>query len=107
LDPEVITFGSHAAALSAVAAGEGIGLAMLHTVRDALERRSLVALDVAGTPFDRLWHATTLSRDRRPPAAWSLWRFVTTPEAMQAMLARSRGVPAGRFKPAVYVTLWS
>jgi hypothetical protein len=32
---------------------------------------------------------------------------VTTPEAMHAMLARSRGVPAGRFKPAVYVTLWS
>jgi hypothetical protein len=32
---------------------------------------------------------------------------VTTPEAMQSMLSRSRGVAAGRFKPAVYVTLWS
>jgi LysR family transcriptional regulator, low CO2-responsive transcriptional regulator len=107
LEPEVITFASHAAALSAVAAGEGVGLAILHTVRDELSRGSLVRLDVRGTPFDRLWHATTLPADRRPPAAWSLWRFVTTPEAMQAMLARSRGVTAGRFRPAVYVTLWS
>jgi LysR family transcriptional regulator, low CO2-responsive transcriptional regulator len=107
IEPEVSAFNSHAAALGAIAAGDGVGLATLHTVRQELARGSLVALDVAGTPFDRLWHATTLARARRPPAAWSLWRFVTTPEAMQAMLARSRGVPAGRFKPAVYVTLWS
>jgi LysR family transcriptional regulator, low CO2-responsive transcriptional regulator len=104
---ELIGFPSHAAALAAVAAGDGIGAAIEHTMRDQLQRGSLVRLDVAGTPFDRLWHATSLVSDRRPPAAWSLWRFVTTPEATQAMLARSRGVPAGRFRPAVYVTLWS
>jgi DNA-binding transcriptional LysR family regulator len=107
LAPEVITFASHAAALAAVAGGEGIGLAILHTVTDELRRGSLVRLDLEDTPFDRLWHASALPAGRRSPAAWSLWRFVTTPEAMQAMLARSRGVPEGRFRPAVYVTLWS
>jgi DNA-binding transcriptional LysR family regulator len=107
LQPEVITFASHAAALAAVAAGEGIGLAIAHTVTDELARGSLVQLDLADSPFDRLWHATALPPGRRSPAAWSLWRFVTTPEAVQAMLARSRGVPEGRFRPAVYVTLWS
>lgn len=107
LQPEVITFASHAAALAAVAAGDGIGLAIAHTVTDELARGSLVLLDLADTPFDRLWHASALPPARRSPAAWSLWRFVTTPEAVQAMLARSRGVPEGRFRPAVYVTLWS
>ena len=104
---EQIGFPSHAAALAAITAGDGIGAAIEHTVRDEIRRGALVPLDVAGLPSERLWHATTLPRDRRPPAAWSLWRFVRTPEATQAMLARSRGVPAGRFRPAVYVTLWS
>jgi DNA-binding transcriptional LysR family regulator len=107
MQPEVITFGSHAAALAAVAAGEGLGLAIAHTVADELLRGSLVRLDLAGTPFDRLWHISALPAARRSPAAWSLWRFVATPEALHAMLARSRGVPEGRFRPAVYVTLWS
>ena len=107
LRPEVATFPSHAAALSAVGAAEGVGFAIQHTVRDAIARGSLVALDVEGTPFDRLWYATTFAGDRRPPAAWSLWRFVTTPEAMHAMLDRSRGLPAGRYRPAVRIALWS
>ena len=33
-------------------------------------------------------------------------RFVTTPRAMQAMLAGS-GSRIGRFKPRVHITLWS
>jgi LysR family transcriptional regulator, low CO2-responsive transcriptional regulator len=107
LEPELRAFPSHAAALAAVAAGQGLSLAVAHTVLDELRRGTLVSLDVPGTPFDGLWHATTLGKDRRSPAAWSLRRFVTTPEATQAMLARSSGVPAGRFRPAVYVTLWS
>ena len=40
-------------------------------------------------------------------AAWALLRFVTTPEAVQAMLSGGAGVPAGRFRPTTYVTLWS
>ena len=30
-----------------------------------------------------------------------------TPEATQAMLARSAGLPAERFRPPVHVSLWS
>jgi hypothetical protein len=40
------------------------------------------------------------------PAAAELLRFITTPRATQAMV-RGAGVTLGRFRPAVYVTLWS
>ena len=74
---------------------------------DELRRRALVTLDVEGTPVDGLLYATLLAPDRRPPAASAFRRFVATPEATQAMLARPGGVPAARFRPPVYVTLWS
>jgi hypothetical protein len=54
-----------------------------------------------------MWHASMLGPDRRTPAAWALRRFVTTPEATQAMLAGAGGVPAERFRPPVHVSLWS
>jgi len=38
--------------------------------------------------------------------ASALRRFVSTPEAVQAVLARAGGVPAERFRPPVHVTLW-
>jgi hypothetical protein len=66
-----------------------------------------VRLDVAGTPLDGMWHAATLSAERSSPEASALRRFVTTPEATQAIVARPGGVPAGRFRPPVYVTIWS
>jgi DNA-binding transcriptional LysR family regulator len=108
LAPEdVAAFPTYAAAGAAAEQGGGVMLAIAHTVLDELRRGALVRLDVRGTPVDRLWYASTLGPDRRTPAAWALRRFVTTPEATQAMLARSRGVPAGRFRSPVYVTLWS
>ena len=54
-----------------------------------------------------MWHAATLGADRRSESADALRRFVTTPEATQAIVARPGGVPAGRFRPPVYVTIWS
>jgi hypothetical protein len=54
-------------------------------------------------PLYRLWYASFLGVDRRTPAAWALRRFVTTPEATHAMLARA----PERFRPAVHVGLWS
>lgn len=104
---DVRAFPSEAAALDAAVAGQGVLLAVSHTVLDELRRGGLVRLDVRGTPVEGMWHASTLAADRRTPGAWSLRRFVTTPEATQAMLARGGGVPAERFRPAVYVTLWS
>ena len=99
-------FPSDAAALAAVASGRGVMLAVAHTVLDPLRRGELVRLDIRGTPVERLWHATVLGQERSSPAAAAFRRFVTTPEATQAMLARPGGVPAGRFRPPVYVTLW-
>jgi hypothetical protein len=32
---------------------------------------------------------------------------LSTPDAMQAMHRSDGGVPASRFRPPVYVTLWS
>jgi DNA-binding transcriptional LysR family regulator len=107
LAPEnVRAFPTHAAAVMGAESGRGVTLAVAHTVMDELRRGTLVRLDVRGTPLDELWHATTLGPERRPELASALRRFVTMPEATQAMLSRSSDVPAGRFRPPVYVTLW-
>jgi hypothetical protein len=76
-------------------------------VIEPARRGSLVRLDVRGTPLDAMWHAATLAEDRRSAEATALRRFVTSPEATQAIVARPGGVPAGRFRPPVYVTIWS
>jgi LysR family transcriptional regulator, low CO2-responsive transcriptional regulator len=86
-----------AAALAQVASGRGVTLAIAHTVRDELERGALVELDVRGTPISGLWYVSTLRPELRTSAAEALMRFVTTPDATRAMLARGGGVPAERF----------
>jgi DNA-binding transcriptional LysR family regulator len=103
---EVRAFPTHAAAVMGAEAGRGVTLAVAHTVMDELRRGTLVRLDVRATPVEDLWHATTLGPERRPEVASALRRFITMPEATQAILARSSDVPAGRFRPPVYVTLW-
>jgi LysR family transcriptional regulator, low CO2-responsive transcriptional regulator len=108
LAPEdVHAFPTYASAASAAASGQGVALAITHTVLAGLRRGALVRLDVRHTPVERLWYASTLGPDRRSPLASTFLRFVTTPEATQAMLARGGGVPADRFRSPVYVTLWS
>jgi DNA-binding transcriptional LysR family regulator len=104
--PEPGVFTTEAAAQAAAATGQGVMLAIAHTVIDPLRRGTLVRLDVRGTPHDAMWHAATL-RDRPSPVAAALRRFVTTPDATQAIVARPGGVQAGRFRPPVYVTIWS
>jgi LysR family transcriptional regulator, low CO2-responsive transcriptional regulator len=98
---------SERAAQDAAAAGEGVSLAIAHTVLDRLRRGTLARLDVAGTPRDGMWHAATLGPDRRSAVADALRRYVTTPDATQAIVARPGGVAAGRFRPPVYVTIWT
>jgi DNA-binding transcriptional LysR family regulator len=107
LAPEdVRAFPTHAAAAIGAEAGRGVMLAVAHTVMDELRRGALIRLDVRGTPLDQLWHTTTLSAARRPAVASALRSYAVTPEATQAMLSRSGDVPAGRFRPPLYVTLW-
>jgi DNA-binding transcriptional LysR family regulator len=103
---DVGTYASHAASIAAAAAGDGIVLTLSHSVLSELRGRSLVALDVRGTPLVELWHASTLGLDRAVPAALAFQRFATTPEAMQAMSAGRVGTVSARARPAVHVTLW-
>ena len=95
------TFPNIAAAVAQVVAGRGVTLAVAHTVRDELERGSLVVLDVRGTPLQGLWHTSLLAADRRTASADALRRFITMPEATRAMLARAGGVPDERSRPAI------
>jgi LysR family transcriptional regulator, low CO2-responsive transcriptional regulator len=104
--PQAGAFSTEAAAQGAAAAGQGVMLAIAHTVLDQLRRRALVRLDVRGTPREAMWHVATL-RDRLSPVADALRRFVTTPDATQAIVTQAGGVPAARFRPPVYVTIWS
>ncbi len=102
----IATYASHAAALAAAAAGEGIVLTFAHTVLDELRRRSLLRLDARGTPLLELWHASTLGFGRALPAALALQRFATTSDATQALSSGRRGSVSTRARPKVHVTLW-
>ena len=107
LDPSHISaYTSHAAAIAAAAAGEGIMLSLAHSVLDEVRRRALVRLDVRGTPIVELWHASTLGLGRALPAALALQRFATSADATQAMSKGRAGTTSARLRPAVHVTLW-
>jgi len=105
LAPSVSTYSSGAAAIAAAAAGEGIVLTLAHSVVDEVRRRSLVRLDVRGTPIVEMWHASTLGLGRALPAALSLQRFATTSEAMQAISSGRAGAVSGA-RRTPHVTLW-
>jgi DNA-binding transcriptional LysR family regulator len=103
----VLVFPSLAAAWTAASEGDGVAPAIGHLVTREVARGALVRLDVATTPIPLLWHMTTLTEGRRPAGITALRRFVSTPEAMQSMHRSDGSVPASRFRPPVYVTLWS
>ncbi len=107
LEPaDIAAFTSHAGAIAAAAAGEGIILTLAHSVLDEVRRRSLARLDVRGTPGVELWHASTLGLGRALPAALAMQRFATTSDATQAMSSGRAGTTSARVRPAVHVTLW-
>jgi hypothetical protein len=72
-----------------------------------LRRGELSLVDLPGSSLDGCWHATLLERQHRSTAASSLRRFLSTPEAMHLMRAPATGVAPSRFRPPVYVTIWS
>jgi DNA-binding transcriptional LysR family regulator len=98
---------SQSAAWSAAADGAGVATAIEHLVSHQVRRGELAFVDIAGVPAEEVWYATTLERDHRSTAAGALRRFLSTPEAMQVIRAPAAGVPPSRFKPPVYVTIWS
>jgi DNA-binding transcriptional LysR family regulator len=107
LEPaEIAAYSSHAAAIAAAAAGDGIVLTLSHSVVDEVRRRALVRLDVRGTPIVEMWHASTLGLGRALPAALALQRFATTAEATQAISTGRAGAVSAHARPKVHVTLW-
>jgi LysR family transcriptional regulator, low CO2-responsive transcriptional regulator len=103
----VQVFPNQAAAWSAAEQGAGVAPAIAHLANRDIERGALRRLDVASTPVQLLWYASALAAERGSPAVATLLRFLTTPEAMQSMHRGDGAVPASRFRPPVYVTLWS
>ncbi|MBP0453077.1 LysR family transcriptional regulator [Kitasatospora sp. RG8] len=106
-DADASIFPSASAALGAAVAGDGLSLAVLHLVRDELRHGTLTVVAVPGTPVNGVLRAAALHGDRRSPAASALFRFVTTPAAVQSLLARATGVPVDHYRPTVRVSLWS
>jgi DNA-binding transcriptional LysR family regulator len=100
-------FPNQTAAWAAAASGAGVSVAVEHLVANQLQRRELIVVPTSATPAAACWHVSTLSRERRPAAAVSLMHFLSTPQAMRVMRAPGAGVPPARFRPPVYVTIWS
>jgi DNA-binding transcriptional LysR family regulator len=97
---------SHAAALDEAKKGNGVAPALAFRLVRDLEEHQLAPVDGAGTLADGTWAAFALGLDRLAPVAQELWRFITTPRAIQAMIAGS-GTGISHFRPSVHVTLWS
>jgi LysR family transcriptional regulator, low CO2-responsive transcriptional regulator len=100
-------FPNQTAAWAAAADGAGAAPAVEHLVTQQLRRGELSRVELPGLPVEACWHATLLDRQQRSIAASALRRFLSTPEAMQLMRSPAAGVPPSRFRPPVYVTIWS
>jgi LysR family transcriptional regulator, low CO2-responsive transcriptional regulator len=105
--PDVVAYTSHAAAVAAAAAGDGVVVAMTGAVASEVRRRALTRIDMRGTPMLEMWHASTLGFGRALPAALGLQRFATSPEATQAISTGRAGAASSRARPRPHVTLWS
>lgn len=106
-EEQVRVFASDKAAWSAAAAGDGVAPAIDHMVTAEIDRGALTRVTSADVPVELLLYVNSLESARRSRAADKLRRFVRTPDAMQAMYRPDSGVPAAKFRPPVYVTLWS
>ena len=118
--PDVIALTSETDALSAVAGGEGVMLALRHVVAPRIRAREdaragssahrsgdLVQLPVAETPISGLWWATTLDGGRATASARQLQRFVTTAEATTAIVSTTGSRGLSRRGNKFHVALWS
>jgi LysR family transcriptional regulator, low CO2-responsive transcriptional regulator len=106
-DGNIGVFQSQTAAWAAAADGSGVAPAIEHLVSHQVRRGELSFVDLPGFPVEECWYVTLLERERRSTAASALRRFLSTPEAMQLIRSPAAGVPPSRFKPPVYVTIWS
>jgi DNA-binding transcriptional LysR family regulator len=102
----VSVFPTQRAAWAAAATGDGVAPAVEHAFHH--ERSpALAMLKVDGLPQDLLWHANSLGADRRSALVARFHRFLAGSDATHAMIRGDGRVPAKRFRPPVYVTIWS
>jgi DNA-binding transcriptional LysR family regulator len=106
-ESRIRVFPSQTAAWAAAADGQGVAIAPSHLIAARLRRSELQVVNTAVTPADSTWYLTTLAPERRSIAAESFRHFLSTAVALRVMREPGAGVPPSRFKPPVYVTLWS
>lgn len=106
-EAQIRVFGSQTAAWAAAADGAGVAIAPAHLVTARLRRGELRVVNTACTPADATWYLTTLSPERRSIAAETFRHYLSTAAALRVMRAPGAGVPPSKFRPPVYVTLWS
>ena len=106
-EKRIRVFPNATAAWAAAASGAGVAPGAAHLLHPQVRRGELRIVETPATPMEATWYATTLQRERRPTIAGSLRHFLSTPEAMKLMRSPAGGVPPSRFRPPVYVTIWS
>jgi len=103
----ISVFGHETAAWAAAADGSGVVPAVASLIAGHVRRGELRTVALEDPPARACWYATTRRPEQRPTATTQLLNFLTTPDAMQIMCSTGTGVPPSRFKPPVYVTIWS
>ncbi len=106
-EEQVRVFPNQTAAWAAAADGTGVAPAVEHLVAQRLRRGELSRVELPGCRMDACWYVTLLERQHQSAAAASFRRYLGTPEAMHLMRSPAGGVPPSRFRPPVYVTIWS
>jgi DNA-binding transcriptional LysR family regulator len=106
-ESRIRVFASQTAAWAAAADGAGVAVAPAHLVTARLRRGELRVVNTACTPTDATWYLTTLSPERRSIAAETFRHYLATAAALRVMREPGVGVPPSKFRPPVYVTLWS
>ncbi|HEY9482043.1 MAG TPA: LysR family transcriptional regulator [Micromonosporaceae bacterium] len=106
-DQRISVFPNETAAWVAAADGHGVTPAVSTLLHSHVRRGELHVVPTDVTPVQGTWYATTLRTDRRTTTSTSFVNFLSTPSAMQLMCSPGAGVPPSRFRPPVYVTIWS
>jgi DNA-binding transcriptional LysR family regulator len=106
-ESRIRVYPSQTAAWAAAADGAGVAPAPAHLVCAQLRRGDLRVFNTPVTPADATWYATTLCPERRSPATEAFLHFLRGATAMRMMREPGAGLPPSKFRPPVYVTLWS
>jgi LysR family transcriptional regulator, low CO2-responsive transcriptional regulator len=106
-EAQIRVFSNQTAAWAAAADGAGVAPAVYSLVSRELRRGDLRTVETALTPVTGCWYVTMLGPDRRSEPTGRMRNFLATPDAMQLMCSPGAGVPPSRFRPPVYVTIWS